>query len=183
MTPRPGRIVLIGFMGSGKSMVGRLLATRLGYHFADTDALVVDREGASIARIFAERGEPAFREAESAVLEHLAHHRKIVVATGGGVPAQPRNAWFFTGDTAGIAVFHLRVSLAAARDRTRNDRGRPLLSRGDAEVRELYDQRIPLYERLGTAIETDDRTPEAVAGEIIEILGSPTRRHPPAGNA
>jgi shikimate kinase len=181
---RPARIILIGFMGSGKSAVGRLLAARLGCSFVDTDALVVEREGASIAGIFASRGEPAFREAESAVLKDLAARETIVVATGGGAPAQSANTWFFAegGEKADVAVFHLRVSLAVARERTRNDRGRPLLSRGDAEVKRLYDERLPLYEGLGIPIETDNRSPDSIAEEIRRILDSPMRRRSPAGN-
>ncbi len=181
---RPARIVLIGFMGSGKSMVGRLLAARLGWHFADTDALVAEQEGASIARIFEEKGEPAFREAEARVLRELAARRNLVIATGGGAPAQPGNAWFFSaaGDD-GPAVFHLRVSLAAARARTHGDRGRPLLARGDAEVKRLYEGRLPLYESMGEGIETDNRSPESVAEEISRILDSPRHRRSPAGNA
>jgi shikimate kinase len=198
---RPGRIVLIGFMASGKSMVGRLLAARLGYQFADTDALVVEREGTSIARIFAEKGEPAFRKAESAVLKELVARERIVVATGGGAPAQSGNAWFFkavaegaagatsapgAAENAGpadVAVFYLRVSLETARERTHGDRGRPLLSRGEAEVKRLYQGRLPLYESLGAAIETDNRSPESIAAEINRILDSPMHRRSPAGNA
>lgn len=175
--PRPARVVLIGFMGSGKSIVGRLLAARMGWQFADTDAVVVEREGASIARIFEAKGEPGFREAEARALRELAPRRNIVVATGGGAPAQPGNAWFFTtSDEAEVAVFHLRVSLASVRERTHGDRGRPLLARGEAEVKKLYEGRLPLYERLGEGIETDNRSPESIAEDITRRLDSPTRR-------
>ncbi len=167
----PDRIVLIGFMGSGKSTVGTILARRLGRDFVDTDALVERRARKTIARIFAEEGEAAFRDAEAGVLAGLARRGGLVVATGGGAPAQPRNGWFFS---AGAVTFHLRVSLAAARERTGRESTRPLLGRPDEEVRMLYEGRLPVYEALGAGIDTDGRTPGDVAEEILRILAGPT---------
>lgn len=84
-------IVLIGFMGSGKSSVGRLIAGRLGFQFIDTDSLIVQRAGMEIAEIFAREGEERFRDMETAALETLLHRDRCVIATGGGVVLRERN--------------------------------------------------------------------------------------------
>jgi shikimate kinase len=84
-------IVLIGFMGSGKSSIGRLIAGRLGFQFVDTDALVVERAGREIADIFKYDGEEYFRDLETAALESLAYRERCVIATGGGVVLRERN--------------------------------------------------------------------------------------------
>ena len=110
----PDRIVLIGFMGAGKTTVGALLAARLGYTFVDTDSVVEQRAGAPVAALFRERGEAAFREMEAAALAELAGRTRVVIASGGGAPAQARNALFFR---RAAATFHLRDSLAAALER------------------------------------------------------------------
>jgi shikimate kinase len=176
----PDRIVLIGFMGSGKSTVGSLLARRLGRAFVDTDALVEAQAGKSVQRVFAEEGEPAFRDAEAAVLGGLARRSGIVVATGGGAPAQERNAWFFRAEAA---TFYLRVSLASARERIRPDGTRPLLQQADDDVRKLFTERLSVYESLGMGVDTDGRAPREVAEEILRLLEDPTRSPPPGGGA
>jgi shikimate kinase len=175
----PERIILIGFMGSGKSSVGRVLADRLGYELVDTDALLEERAGAPIARIFRERGEPAFRALESEVLSTVAGRRRLVIATGGGAPAHPPNRDFFIREDA---VFHLRVSLESARQRTGESADRPLLAQDEAAVRRLYKGRQPVYEELGRSVDTDGKTPSAVADEIMRLLRSPRRSRPPGEN-
>ena len=172
------RIILIGFMGSGKTSVGRALATRLGWEMVDTDALVETRAGAIVADIFREKGEPAFRELEAEVLASLRGRRNLVIATGGGAPTQARNRDFFTGQ----AVFHLRVSLENVLHRTRGNRERPLLSQGEEAVRALYENRRPVYESMGTGVETDGRDPADVAEEILLLLRSPNPYRKPAGS-
>jgi shikimate kinase len=170
------RVVLIGFMGAGKSTVGPILARRLHYAWVDTDAVIEQRAGAAVAAIFRDRGEEAFRHLESEVLADLARRTGIVIATGGGAPAQGRNRGFFT---QGARVFHLRVSLESVRVRTGADAGRPLLSQAEAEVRKLYDERAHVYEALGAPVETDGRTPGEVAEEIMSLLGGPTEKPAP----
>ena len=168
----PARIVLIGFMGSGKSTVGPLLAKLLEWDFVDLDTLVEARAGCPVSAIFETRGEGEFRSLESSCLHDLAGRRRVVVATGGGAPLGSVNRWFFLD--AGTAVFHLRVSLDQALIRTRGDASRPLLARGSDEVHRLYESRLPGYRQLGTDIDTDSRTPEAVAAEIAARI-SPRR--------
>ncbi len=165
-------------MGYGKTSVGRVLASRLGWDFVDTDALIEAREGSTVAEIFRTRGEPAFRALETQVLTSLRDRAGVVVATGGGAPTQPANAAFFSSDAA--VVFYLQVPLETALRRAGGNRDRPLLAQGDRAVRTLYESRLPLYESLGSSVQTDDRTPEAVAEEILRLLRSPRRTPGPA---
>jgi len=165
------RIVLIGFMGSGKTTVGRILAERLGWELVDTDARVEELAGAPISRIFGEQGEEAFRGMEARVLEECGARRRVVVATGGGAPAEARNRSFFSSGT----VFYLRTSLGAARERTRGDDRRPLLRKEADTVQHLFEVREPLYGALGDAVDTDGRTPLQVAEEILGRLRNPSR--------
>jgi shikimate kinase len=175
----PDRVVLIGFMGAGKTTVGRIVAERLGCDFVDTDDLVEERARASIAAIFRDRGEKTFRDIEAEVLAALGGRRRVVVATGGGAPAEPRNRSFFT---SGAATFHLRVSLAAARRRSVRNALRPLLAQDDAAVRRLYESRQPIYEQSGMPVDTDGRDPAEVAEEIIGLLGNPRKNPAPGGS-
>ena len=176
----PPLVALIGFMGCGKSTVGRIVAEKLGYDFIDTDSLVAERAGAPISRIFAEQGEPAFREMETLVLQSLAGRGRAVVAAGGGAPAQPRNRQFFAESAV---TFHLRVSFHNVRARTRGDLGRPLLSQDDDVVRRLYDTRRSIYDGLGHPVETDGRTPLEVAEVIIRLLRGPRPNRAVGGTA
>lgn len=180
MTATVDRIALIGFMGSGKTTVGRILAARLGWDFADTDALVEDRAGAPISRIFSDKGETWFRECEARVLEDLTGRSRLIVATGGGAPAQAGNRGFFTRSAA---VFHLRVSLAAVRERTKGDATRPLLQKDSNAIQRLYESRRAVYNELGAAVDTDGKTPLAVAEEIIRLFRNPRRSRSLGDNA
>jgi shikimate kinase len=163
----PLRIALIGFMGSGKSTVGRLLARELGYRFVDADELIEERTGQSIREIFAEKGEEEFRRLESQALESLSRERRVVVAAGGGAPVRPENRYFFTRSSA---TFYLEVSFEEFLRRTGIDPARPLLARGREELQVLYDSRRPVYESLGSRVATDGREPSEVAAEIITVL-------------
>jgi shikimate kinase len=164
----PQRIILIGFMGSGKTTVGRILAARLGWDFADTDEMVEASTGATVPRVFEDFGERAFREKEAEALASLGQRTRLVVATGGGAPAQPRNSQFFSGS---VSIFHLRVSLQAVRERTKGNPGRPLLALSESALRSLYESRQPVYNDMGSMVETEGRKPEDVADEILRLLG------------
>jgi shikimate kinase len=158
------RVALIGFMGSGKSTVGALLAHRLAWEFVDVDAQVEAEAGATISEIFAAHGEEQFRSLESAGLRALAGRTNLVVAVGGGAPLRETNRWFFTADDT--AVFHLHVPLQRALARAGDGRTRPLLARGVDEVHRLYEERLPRYRELGIEVATDGRSPGDVADEI-----------------
>lgn len=137
-------IVLIGFMGSGKSSIGRLIAGRLGFQFVDTDAVVVERAGMDIPKVFARHGEAHFRKLETAVLESMAMRDRCVISTGGGVIVRPgnrtllRRLGFVVWLTASEEVIYQRVS--------RNKR-RPLLQTENPRetVAKLLESREPAY--------------------------------------
>jgi shikimate kinase len=129
-----------------------------------------------VADIFRDFGEQAFREREAEVMAALQGRKRLVVATGGGAPAQERNRDFFSG---AVAIFHLRVSLDAMRKRTGRDTHRPLLGLGESALRSLYEARQPIYEALGRSVETSGRTPAQVAEEIFKLLRNPTRDKKP----
>jgi shikimate kinase len=165
----PSLIALIGFMGAGKTTVGRILASRLGYEFIDTDDLIVARAGTPIAELFRQKGEAAFRRMESEVLRTLPGRLRTVIAAGGGAPAQESNQHFFR---TSAKTFHLRVSMANARGRAQKPGAavRPLLSQEESAVQQLYDARRSMYETLGHPVETDGLTPDEVAEQIIRLL-------------
>jgi shikimate kinase len=162
-------IVLIGFMGSGKSTIGRDLAHTLSYAQIDTDALIVERAGKSIPKIFAEDGESAFRDLESAVLRSIAedHLQGHIISTGGGIINRPDNRTLLR--RLGYVVW-LVVNPEEIHRRTSRNRNRPLLDTDDPEgtIRRLLAERTPAYrETAHLAIETDNLTfPEVTAGIV-----------------
>ena len=180
--PHP-RVFLIGYRGTGKTTVGRLLADRLGWGFVDADDRIEATAGRSIAEIFAAEGEAGFRDREAAAVAELARLDRHVVSTGGGVILRPANrellraagfvAWL-TADPDTIWTRLLTDPTTAAR--------RPNLtaSGGADEVRTLLAAREPLYrETAAVRIPTDAPSPEAVADAILSAwTGSSTSRSP-----
>ncbi len=165
----PSRIALIGFMGSGKSTVGGILAEKLGYGFVDLDSLVESRAGDTVAGIFQKRGEAVFRALETESLRSLKKRDKLVIACGGGTPMQETAAGFFS---RAAETFHLEVSLETALARTRVNASRPLLTQEPSMVRNLYESRLPVYRSLGRTVSTDGKSPFEVAEEIVALLAS-----------
>jgi shikimate kinase len=158
-------IVLVGFMGAGKTTVGRLLAAKLGLRFTDSDLVIEDRAGKPIRQIFAADGEAAFRQLEHEVIADLLTSPGSVVALGGGAAAHPGTRRLL----AGVPVVYLRVSYAEAINRVGGDRGRPMLARPDVE--RVYAERDPLYATTASCtIDTDGRPPEEIALDIIARL-------------
>lgn len=157
-------IFLTGFMGTGKSTVGRTLAARLGRPFVDLDAEIERRTGRSIRQIFAEAGEPEFRRLESATLAELAP-TDIVLATGGGAVLTPENRAAMRRNGP---VLCLRAGVAEILRRTGRDDSRPLLAGEDREsrVRRLLAERAAAYADADWMIDTD-RTPVATIVERI----------------
>jgi shikimate kinase len=161
-------IVLTGFMATGKSAVGKLLAQRLGYAFYDTDDMIEKQTGHTIADLFANGGEPAFRELEAQTVALVALTPTSVIATGGGVPLRKENM--------DELERHGRIFLLTASPETiirRLDLGavpRPLLAGANplGRVRELLKEREKAYSRFHGTIETDALTDHEVADKIAE---------------
>lgn len=137
-------IVLVGFMGSGKSSIGRQLARRLGFQFLDTDQLIVERTRQEIAQIFQEQGEPAFRDLETATLNSVSHLSRCVIATGGGAVLREQNRTimrelgFVVGLTASEDVIFERVSRNHKRPLLHTPNPRETLRELLASRREIY---------------------------------------------
>jgi shikimate kinase len=167
-------IVLIGFMGAGKTTVGRLLAAKLGIPFTDSDQVIEKRAGRPIPRIFADGGEPAFRQLEHQVIAGLLAGPDAVLALGGGAASHPLTRSLL----APVPVVYLRVGYAEAMSRVGGDKDRPMLARPDVPA--LYAQRQSLYASLATVtVDTDARPPEEIALEVLAALDGP-RAHPQA---
>jgi shikimate kinase len=155
-------------MGAGKSTVARLLGDAWGLQVRDTDDDVEAAEGRSVADIFVDSGEAHFRAAEAAaVADALATHDGVL-ALGGGAVLDPATRDLL----AGHRVVFLRVGLADAVRRVGLGASRPLLiGNVRGRIKALLDERTPVYEAVATlAVDTDGRTPEDVAGEILEAL-------------
>ena len=159
-------LALVGFMGSGKSSVGRALACSLGFEFLDTDELIESRAGKPIGRIFAEDGEPAFRAMESGLLDELRDVEKKVISVGGGLVTQGDN---MNRLKAIALVFCLWAGPDTIWRRVRNQRHRPLLDNANPRqtIRELLENREPYYRQSDILVNTDRRSVRQVAHQII----------------
>jgi shikimate kinase len=163
---KPARIVLVGFMGAGKSAVGKRLAKRLGYRFVDMDREIEARAGAKVAVIFRERGEAGFRALEEEAARALASQSEVVVATGGGAFVQPATRALLQ---QGALTVWLQCSLEAALLRIRPDGSRPLAQNREI-MRALLAEREPSYRQADVAVDTSRRTPRGVADRIVELV-------------
>jgi 3-dehydroquinate synthase/shikimate kinase/3-dehydroquinate synthase len=158
-------VVLVGFMGAGKTTVGHIMAERLGLPFVDSDVLIEQRLGRAITDIFATEGEGYFRQLEHETVTSLVRGPEAVIALGGGAVEDPRSR----AALRHARVVYLRVSYDEALARVRSDEFRPMLHRPDLD--EVYKRRLPVYEDLSAfTIETDGRRQEAVALEALSEL-------------
>lgn len=161
-------IVLAGFMGAGKTTVGGIVAERLGREFIDTDAHITEQTGVSITQIFAERGEATFRQLEAEVAQSLAARDNLVIATGGGMFLNVSNRHLL--ESSGLVIcLKAAPDVIAERIAAEGDE-RPLAGDWGA----LYESRRPVYDAIEHQIDTDDKTPEAVAAEVIALWRSYT---------
>jgi shikimate kinase len=165
-------VALIGFMGCGKTTVGRLLAARLGYAFLDLDQWIEARQGRSIRQVFQESGEEAFRDLESSALRELSARRWVVIAAGGGAPLRQTNRGFFRQ----AATFYLEISFDEFLRRTAGNPNRPLRGRPMEELALLFESRLPIYRELGWRVASEGRSPAEVMGKILEKLRGKGRR-------
>jgi shikimate kinase len=159
-------LALIGFMGSGKSCVGRLAAALLHFTFLDTDHVIIARAGKAISDIFAQDGEPAFRQWERRIVEELTRRKRTVIATGGGLPTDEANL-------ASLKTHALVVCLWASPEtiweRVRGHNHRPLLNDADplGKIRQLLAARGPYYRQADVLVHTGMRPMREVAQQVV----------------
>ncbi|MBN1966226.1 MAG: shikimate kinase [Anaerolineae bacterium] len=161
-------LVLTGFMGTGKSTVGRLVAEALERPFVDMDAVIEQRAGRTIPRIFAEQGEAAFRRVERALCRELAARGGQVIATGGGALVDDENRALLIASGLVICLTAAPEALIA---RLQEESDRPLLAVPDpvARLRELLAVRAEAYAALPYHVETTDLTPSQVAEKVLAL--------------
>jgi len=166
---RYANIVLVGFMGTGKTSVGKVLANRLHMVFVDMDEVIEQREGMTVSRIFEEKGEPHFRTLERQLVLELSAKSGLVVGTGGGVVLNPDNISDFSRN--GLVVC-LSARPEAILARLSADSTRPLLAEGDKKKRimTLLDSRKKLYDAVQHRIDTTDLTVEKIADKIVALF-------------
>ena len=158
-------VVLVGFMGAGKTTVGHIMAERLGQPFVDSDVLIEQRLGRDIRDIFRTEGEPYFRQLEHDTVAGLVRGPDAVIALGGGAVEDPRTRAVLRN----ARVVYLRVSYDEALARVRSDEFRPMLHRSDLD--EVYKRRLTAYEDISVlTVDTDGRGPAAVALEVLAQL-------------
>jgi shikimate kinase len=164
------KIVLTGFMGTGKSVVGARLAERLGVPFVDVDRLIEERAGLKVAEIFASEGEAGFRRRERELIASLAHRRDCVIATGGGAVLDPENVEHLR---AGGMIICLLAEPGVILQRIGNDDRRPLLhAQGRlARIHQLLELRAGSYATADLSIDTSESPVEEVVEQIVRHIG------------
>lgn len=165
-------IILIGFMGTGKTEVGKEVAERLGYNFIDTDELIERKEGISIPEIFDKYGEPYFRKIESEIIEEVAKRNKVVIATGGGAVIKPDNRENLKRN--GLMIC-LKASPEIIYSRTKNYNNRPLLKTDDPyrKIQDLLSEREQYYSQADFTVDTTDLG----SSTVVEIILKELRRY------
>ncbi len=159
-------IALIGFMGTGKTSVGRLVADHLHFDFLDTDDVIQTEQGATVTEIFSTRGEPAFRTLEQKLVGDLAARTRTVIATGGGLPTHPENL-------ASLRTHALIVCLWASPEkiweRVKSQTHRPLLHDPDPQkkISDLLATREPFYKQADVLLNTELRSVREVAQQVV----------------
>ena len=163
------RIVLVGFMGAGKTTVGRLLAGMLRWDFVDLDSEVAARAGRTVAAIFRDDGEPAFRAAEHAAAVEAARREGVVIAAGGGAFIPPRTREVLS---AGAVTVWLRCDLPALLARLGDGAGRPLAG-NRATITALLNEREPIYRLADVVVDTTSISPGDAARAIADAVLPP----------
>jgi shikimate kinase len=177
------KIYLVGFMGAGKTTVGRELATRIEAPFFDLDELIESAEKMTIREMFAQKGEPYFRKRERDLLRSTRHLESAVVATGGGTFTFDENIQFIQSE--GFSIY-LSAPYALLRSRITNKEDRPLF-RDDLSTHELYANRIRYYRMADIAVDIrEDETPSEIVERLVlelpkSVLDAARRVIPPVG--
>ena len=165
----PKNIVLIGFMGTGKTSVGKALAPKLGLRVVDVDTHIESQEKNKISAIFSEKGEAYFRALEKNAVQELSRETGLVITTGGGVVLNPANLEALRERSVVIALL---ASPETIYERVKGSKHRPLLQKGEvrSEIDRLYQERASLYSQADLKFDTDGQTPAQVANKIFEAL-------------
>ncbi len=173
----PDNIILCGFMGTGKTTVGQILASRLGWQFADTDQMIEQRAGKTVSAIFEHNGEAAFRTMESAVAADLLHFHNTVIATGGGMVLRPENCHYL--EQAGFVVC-LDAPITEIAQRLATMQDRPLLGQADllTRITELMAARAPAYAQIQQHVDSAGQSPLEVAEAILALYHKTTALSP-----
>ena len=169
-------LILVGISGAGKTTIGTMVAQRLGRTFMDLDREIERREQATVSEIFAEKGEPYFREKERELTEELSRQGNMVLAPGGG--------WVTNADVVALLrppgrIIYLKVKPETAMKRIGDERAtRPLLMRPDplGELKRLLKQREPMFLKADHTIDTEKLKPEQVVEQVVKVAGAPGRR-------
>jgi len=163
-------IVLTGFMGAGKTAVGRELSRILGWKIIDVDDEIVKARSMTINEIFSKLGEPAFRDMETEMIRKVSQNRNVIISTGGGAVLRQENMDMLREH--GVIVC-LWASPETVLRRTGGNKERPLLQAEDPlkRIQELLEFRKPFYEKADSMIETDEKSPFHIAKEILERIG------------
>lgn len=165
------RIYIVGFMGTGKSTVGKLIAEKLNKKFIEMDELIEERESQKIKNIFAKKGEAYFRTLEHELLKEISMKIGLVVSCGGGLVCNEKNLSLAkkTG-----TVISLMASPSIIYERTKNNEDRPLLNVDKPldKIKELLDKRLSFYNRAHYVINTEGKLPEKISEEIINLLNN-----------
>ena len=161
-------VILTGMMGSGKTTVGKELATILNYNFIDLDEIIENKYG-KITDIFSQKGEKYFRELETQELKNLENQSNFVLSTGGGIILKDENIKILK-DLG--QVFYLSAKSETIYNRIKNQRHRPLLNTQNPKntIEEILSKRLEKYEKSGEKIITDNKNAKEIAGEIYEKL-------------
>ena len=162
-------IILCGFMGCGKSTIGKIIAKKTGKKFIDMDPYIEEKAEMKISEIFEKFGEASFRDMEHEACKELSEMKGMVIASGGGAFTFDRNVEVFKGKDT---IVLLDVPLDIIKFRLRNDKTRPLLQKPDKDkvMQELYEKRLPLYSSAADIVVSDKNTPMKTALAVIEAV-------------
>lgn len=166
-------LALIGFMGTGKSSVGRLVADALHFTFLDTDETIEAKTGKTITEIFAQQGEAAFREMERALVLELATRTHTVISTGGGLPTNPENLASLKSHALVVCLW---TSPETIFEHVRHQQHRPLLKDPDpmGKIRALLATREPFYRQANVLVNTERRSLREVAQQVVHQFRTAT---------
>ena len=162
-------IVLCGFMGCGKSTIGKIIAKKTGKKFIDMDSYIEEKAEMKISKIFEKYGEDKFRDMEHEACKELSEMKGVVIASGGGAFTFDRNVQVFKGKDK---IVLLNVPLEVIKYRLRNDKVRPLLQRPDKDkaMEELYNKRFPIYKKAADIIVAGKNTPMKTAFAVMDTI-------------